>query len=146
VPVTASRLPSRTISGIIGVNAKRPMPIAMASATRPMKTIDRGDSDDEEWGSIMRLDSDRGTDGMRCRRFLDPRSRRAMVAGVVAVTGMDIMATRCLAKAVIGASVQRPFTVEVGMDSEPVKSYSIKRYHHVIRGLPWQRPSRSTTR
>ena len=51
-----------------------------------------------------------------------PRSRRDIVAGVVAVAGMDIMATRCLAKAVIGASVQRHFNVEVRMDSEPVKS------------------------
>lgn len=51
-----------------------------------------------------------------------PRSRRAIAAGVVAVAGVDIMAARVLQIEVIGASVQRPFTVEVRMDSEPVKS------------------------
>jgi len=28
-----------------------------------MKTIDRGEGEDEEWGSMAGLDSDRGTDG-----------------------------------------------------------------------------------
>ena len=51
-----------------------------------------------------------------------PRSRRDIVAGVVAVAGVDIMATRVLEIEVIGASVQRHFNVEVRMDSEPVKS------------------------
>ena len=51
-----------------------------------------------------------------------PRSRRDIVAGVVAVTGVDIMATRVREIELIGASVQRHFNVEVRMDSEPVKS------------------------
>ena len=51
-----------------------------------------------------------------------PRSRRDIVAGVVAVAGVDIMAMRLLEIEVIGASVQRHFNVEVRMDSEPVKS------------------------
>jgi len=44
------------------------------------------------------------------------------VAGVVAVAGVDIMATRVREIELIGASVQRHFNVEVRMDSEPVKS------------------------
>ena len=51
-----------------------------------------------------------------------PRSRRDIVAGVVAVAGVDIMATRVREIELIGASVQRHFNVEVRMDSEPVKS------------------------
>jgi hypothetical protein len=50
-------VPSRIISGISGVKANRPTPMAMARATMPLPTTSHVVRPEWEWSSVLGLDT-----------------------------------------------------------------------------------------